>query len=72
MTSPGAVCWQCTKRPQATDADPDLPRAAGRGEAEIETWMMALAEEALKLQRPLSDGILTIVATDERNNRTTE
>jgi hypothetical protein len=34
--------------------------------------MMALAEEALKLQRPLSDGILTIVAIDERNNGTTE
>jgi hypothetical protein len=33
---------------------------------------VALAEEALKLQRPLSGGILTIVATDERNNGTTE
>jgi hypothetical protein len=47
-------------------------RSLEHGWAEIETWMMALAEEALKLQRPLSDGILTIVAIDERNNGTTE
>ena len=31
--------------------------------AEIETWMTAPAEEALKLQRPLPDGALRIVAT---------
>jgi putative SOS response-associated peptidase YedK len=30
--------------------------------AEIETWMTAPAEEALKLQRPLPDGVLEIVA----------
>jgi putative SOS response-associated peptidase YedK len=30
---------------------------------EIETWMTAPTEEALKHQRPLSDGSLTIVAT---------
>jgi putative SOS response-associated peptidase YedK len=30
---------------------------------EIETWMTAPAEEALKLQRPLPDGALRIVAT---------
>jgi putative SOS response-associated peptidase YedK len=29
---------------------------------EIETWMTAPAEEALKLQRPLHDGVLAIVA----------
>jgi putative SOS response-associated peptidase YedK len=29
---------------------------------EVETWMTAPADEALKLQRPLSDGSLTIVA----------
>jgi putative SOS response-associated peptidase YedK len=29
---------------------------------EIETWMTAPAEEALKLQRPLPDGVLEIVA----------
>jgi putative SOS response-associated peptidase YedK len=29
---------------------------------EIETWLTAPADEALKLQRPLSDGSLTIVA----------
>jgi putative SOS response-associated peptidase YedK len=30
---------------------------------EIETWMTASAEEALKLQRPLPNGTLRIVAT---------
>jgi putative SOS response-associated peptidase YedK len=30
---------------------------------EIETWMTAPSEEALKLQRPLSDGSLKVVAT---------
>jgi putative SOS response-associated peptidase YedK len=30
--------------------------------AEVETWMTAPAEEALKLQRPLPDGTLRIVA----------
>jgi putative SOS response-associated peptidase YedK len=29
---------------------------------EIETWMTAPAQEALKLQRPLPDGALKIVA----------
>lgn len=29
---------------------------------EVETWMTAPAEEALKLQRPLPDGALKIVA----------
>jgi putative SOS response-associated peptidase YedK len=29
---------------------------------EIETWMTAPAEQALKLQRPLPDGALEIVA----------
>jgi putative SOS response-associated peptidase YedK len=29
---------------------------------EIETWMTASPDEALKLQRPLSDGSLRIVA----------
>jgi hypothetical protein len=29
---------------------------------EIETWMTATAEQALKLQRPLLDGVLEIVA----------
>jgi putative SOS response-associated peptidase YedK len=30
---------------------------------QIETWMTAPAEEALKLQPPLPDGLLKIVAT---------
>jgi putative SOS response-associated peptidase YedK len=29
---------------------------------EIETWMTAPAEEALKLQRPLPEGVLEIIA----------
>ena len=36
--------------------------------AEIETWMTAPAEEALKLQRPLPDGSLKIVATGEKED----
>jgi putative SOS response-associated peptidase YedK len=35
---------------------------------EIETWMSAPAEEALQLQRPLSDGMLKIVARGERKD----
>jgi putative SOS response-associated peptidase YedK len=37
-------------------------------EAEIETRMTAPAEQALKLQRPLPDGALKIVATGERKD----
>jgi putative SOS response-associated peptidase YedK len=33
---------------------------------EIETWMTAPAQEALKLQRPLPDGALRIVARGEK------
>jgi putative SOS response-associated peptidase YedK len=35
---------------------------------EIETWMTAPVEEALKLQRPLWDGALTIVARGDRKD----
>jgi putative SOS response-associated peptidase YedK len=35
---------------------------------EIETWMTAPAEEALKLQRPLPDGTLKIVGRGERKD----
>ena len=35
---------------------------------EIETWMTAPAEEALKLQRPLPDGTLRIVATGTKED----
>ena len=33
---------------------------------EIETWLTAPTEEALKLQRPLPDGALEVVARGER------
>jgi putative SOS response-associated peptidase YedK len=36
--------------------------------AEVEQWMTAPAEEALKLQRPLPDGMLSIVARGERKD----
>jgi putative SOS response-associated peptidase YedK len=36
--------------------------------AEIEQWMTAPTEEVLKLQRPLPDGMLKIVATGERKD----
>src|SRR5476651_637822 len=35
---------------------------------EIEQWMTAPAEDALKLQRPLPDGALTVVAKGERKD----
>ena len=38
-----------------------------RTDDEIETWMTAPAEEALKLQRPLSNGALKVVMTQQRN-----
>jgi putative SOS response-associated peptidase YedK len=37
-------------------------------ETEIEHWMTAPAEEALKLQRPLQDGSLKIVMTEEKED----
>jgi hypothetical protein len=37
-------------------------------EDEIEQWMSAPVEEALKLQRPLPDGVLRIVARGERKD----
>jgi putative SOS response-associated peptidase YedK len=36
--------------------------------SEIEQWMSAPVEDALKLQRPLADGALKIVATGERKD----
>jgi putative SOS response-associated peptidase YedK len=37
-------------------------------DAEIEQWMTGPAEEALKLQRPLPDGALKIVASGEKKD----
>ena len=39
-----------------------------RTEAEIDQWLTAPADEAMKLQRPLADGALQIVATGERKD----
>ena len=39
---------------------------------EIETWIKAPPEEALKLQRPLADGKLKIVATGEKTDGTSD
>jgi hypothetical protein len=36
--------------------------------AEIEQWMTARIDDALKLQRPLADGKLKIVAKGERKD----
>jgi putative SOS response-associated peptidase YedK len=37
-------------------------------EAEIEQWMTAPTQDALKLQRPLSDGALKIVMTGDKED----
>ena len=39
-----------------------------RTEDELETWMTAPADEALKLQRPLPDGGLQVVMTGEKED----
>jgi putative SOS response-associated peptidase YedK len=38
-------------------------------EAEIEQWMTASEDEVLKLQRPLPDGALRIVARGEKEDQ---
>ena len=38
-------------------------------ETEIEQWMTASADQALKLQRSLPDGTLKIVMTGEREDQ---
>jgi hypothetical protein len=38
------------------------------GLRQIEQWMTSAAGEALKLQRPLPDGTLKIVATGEKED----
>ena len=37
--------------------------------AEIDTWLTASPEEALKLQRPLQDGVMKIVGEARRKTR---
>ena len=37
---------------------------------EVETWMTAPTEDAVKLQRPLPDGSLKIVARGEKKDGT--
>jgi putative SOS response-associated peptidase YedK len=39
-----------------------------RSQSEIETWLTAPADEALKLQRPLADGALRIVARGKKQD----
>jgi putative SOS response-associated peptidase YedK len=39
---------------------------------EIETWMTAPADEASKLQRPLPDCVLEIVARGEKKDKAPE
>jgi putative SOS response-associated peptidase YedK len=39
---------------------------------EIDVWMSASAEETLKLQRPLPDGALKIVATGDKRDEAAE
>ena len=43
-----------------------------RGQDEIDTWLSAPTEEALKLQRPLPDDALKIVAITEKERNTPE
>lgn len=43
-----------------------------RSRKEIETWMTAPIEEVLKLQRPLPDGSLQIVARASKTDRVTD
>ena len=39
------------------------------GADEIELWLTAPKEEAIKLQRPLPDGVLEIVAVGQKQDR---
>ncbi|GLS33496.1 Putative SOS response-associated peptidase YedK [Mesorhizobium albiziae] len=43
-----------------------------RSQDEIDTWLSAPVEEALKLQRPLPDDVLEVVATTEKERNTPE
>jgi putative SOS response-associated peptidase YedK len=39
-----------------------------RTEGEVSQWLAAPPDEAMRLQRPLADGVLKIVATGERED----
>jgi hypothetical protein len=63
---------------QRSDAEPNAEVGAIHPKAmplilttpdEVEIWMTALADEALKLQRPLPDGTLRIVARGAKKDQ---
>lgn len=63
----GAVV-SCTGLRKQADIHPKAMPVVPTTADEVETWMTAPPEEALKLQRPLPDGTLKIVATGEKED----
>lgn len=62
----------CEDRPRFLTSEPNdvvaHPKAMPGVILTTPEWMMAPAEQALKLQRPLPDGVLSIVATADRKD----